>query len=260
MTDPASTGGLSQKPTDNPPFTAQWPHKKVWLAKTGHWAEYDDLTIEQFVQGYIEIMLPTIPQGPSTQIGRDHICYLQNMMRDTSSAPWHLVRSSHKQILLMVEHNQLKWENVSTRDAIRAAQLLLAKEEAIQAKFFDLPAKSTKPGNKPQSKEEPIKPCHSFNNGTCTHLKNHVIDGTRMLHICAHFNHQWHGAAHHLLSAALPTLPRTPAGLGSISSSQTRDVFCLQPGAPRTRFHLPGSTSSRNPQLQRSPPAGTTQP
>ena len=182
MTDPASTGGLSQKPTDNPPLTAQWPHKKVWLAKTGHWAEYDYLTVEQFVH---RDLLPTIPQGPATQIARDYICYLQNMMRDTSSAPWHLVRSTHKQILLMVEQKQLKWENASTRDAIRAAQLLLEKEEAIQAKFFDLPAKSTKPGNKPQSKEEPIKPCHSFNNGTCTHLKNHVIDGTRMLHVCA---------------------------------------------------------------------------
>ena len=68
MTDQAATGGCSQKPTDNPPLTAQWPHKKVWLAKTGHWAEYDHLTVEQFVQGYIEIVLPTIPQGPATQI------------------------------------------------------------------------------------------------------------------------------------------------------------------------------------------------
>ena len=154
MTDQAATGGLSQKPTDNPPLTAQWPHKKVWLAKTGHWAEYDDLTVEQFVQGYIEIVLPTIPQGPATQIARDHICYLQQMMRDTSSAPWHLVRSTHKQILLMVEHKQLKWENAAAIDTIRAAQLLTAKEEAIQAKLFNLPAKSTKTGNMPQPKEE----------------------------------------------------------------------------------------------------------
>ena len=131
MTDQAATGGCSQKPTDNPPLTAQWPHKKVWLAKTGHWAEYDHLTVEQFVQGYIEIVLPTIPQGPATQIARDHIRYLQQMMRDTSSAPWHLVRSTHKQILLMVEHKQLKWENAAARDTIRAAQLLIAKEEAI---------------------------------------------------------------------------------------------------------------------------------
>ena len=192
---PSRNRGLSQKPTDNPPLTAQWPHKKVWLAKTGHWAEYDHLTVEQFVQGYLEIALPTIPQGPATQIARDHICYLQHMMRDTSSAPWHLVRSTHKQILLMVEHKQLKWENAAARDAIRAAQLLTAKEEAIQEKFFNLPAKSTKPGNKPQPKEE-LKPCHSYNS-TCTHLKDHVIDGTRMLHVCAHcFRHGNHRHRH----------------------------------------------------------------
>ena len=72
MTDQAATGGLSQKPTDNPPLTAQWPHKKVWLAKTGHWAEYDDLTVEQFVQGYIEIVLPTT--GPChTDRQRSHL-------------------------------------------------------------------------------------------------------------------------------------------------------------------------------------------
>ena len=170
MTDQASTSGLSQKPTDNPPLTAQWPHKKVWLAKTGHWAEYDDLTFKQFVQGYIEIVLPTIPQGPATQIARDHICYLQHMMRDTSLAPWHLVCSTHKQILLMVEHKQPETPSKPPS--------FIGKEEAIQAKFFNLPAKSTKPGNKPQPKEE-LKPCHSYNNGTCTHLKNHVIDGTK---------------------------------------------------------------------------------
>ena len=39
MTDQAATGGCSQKPSDNPPLTAQWPHKKVWLAKTGHWGQ-----------------------------------------------------------------------------------------------------------------------------------------------------------------------------------------------------------------------------
>ena len=71
------------------------------------------------------------------------------------------------------------------RDAIRAAQLLIAKEEAFQAKLSNLPAKSTKTGNKPQPKEE-VKPCQSFNNGTCTHLKDHVIDGTRFLHVCTH--------------------------------------------------------------------------
>ena len=104
LADPSTTGGLNQKVSDNPPLTAQWLHKKVWLAKTGHWAEYDDLTVDQFVQGYLEIMLPTIPVAPSTKIARDHIGYLQTMMRDTSSSPWHLVRSTHKQILLMVEH------------------------------------------------------------------------------------------------------------------------------------------------------------
>ena len=107
LADPATTGGLTQKATDIPPLTAQWPHKKVWLAKTGHWAEYDDLSVEQFVEGYLEIVLPTIPIGPSTAVARDHISYLQHMMRDTSSAPWHLVRSTHKQIRLMVEHKQL---------------------------------------------------------------------------------------------------------------------------------------------------------
>ena len=42
LADPSTTGALNQKASDNPPLTAQWPHKKVWLAKTGHWVEYDD--------------------------------------------------------------------------------------------------------------------------------------------------------------------------------------------------------------------------
>ena len=140
--------------------------------------------MEQFVQGYLEIVLPTIPVGPSTKFARDHIGYLQTMMRDTSSSPRHLVRSTHKQILLMVEHKQLKWEDSVTRDSIRAAQLLLAKEEAIQAKFLDLPDKTSANAGKKQQqqvKEEAGKPCHSYNTGACTYQKNHTLDGTKML-------------------------------------------------------------------------------
>ena len=42
LANPATTGGLNQKASDNPPpppLSAKWPHKKVWLAKTGHWAD-----------------------------------------------------------------------------------------------------------------------------------------------------------------------------------------------------------------------------
>ena len=92
LVDPATTSGLHQKVSDNPPFSAQWPHKKVCLPKTGHWADYDDLSVEQFVQGYMEILLPTIPTGPATEVARDHILYLQTLMCDTASNPWHLVR------------------------------------------------------------------------------------------------------------------------------------------------------------------------
>ena len=114
-------------------------------------------------------------------VARDHIGYLQNMMRDTSSSPWHLVRSTHKQILLMVEHKQLKWEDTATRNSIRAAQLLLAKEETMQAKFLCIP-------DKPQA--NPAYQCNS-----CSHKQTHVVDGTNMLHYCqycfSHWNHRF---------------------------------------------------------------------
>ena len=188
LADPSTKGGLNQKASDNPPLTAHWPHKKVWLAKTGHWAEYNDLTVEQFVQGYIEIVLPTIPVGPSTMVASYHIGYLQGMMRDTSSSPWHLVSYTHKQILLMIEHKQLKWEDAVTRDSIRASQLLSAKEEVIQATFLGLPD-TAKAGKKQQQQQqvkgEAVKPCLSYNTGVCTHTRAHIIDGTKMLNVIA---------------------------------------------------------------------------
>ena len=153
---------------------------------------------QQFVQGYLEIVLPPIPVGPSTKVARAHIGYLQIMMRDTSSSPWHLVCSTHKQILLMVEHKQLKWEDTATRNSIQAAQLLLAKEGAIQAKFLGLPDKpSAKAGKKKQQvKEEAGKPCNSYNTGACTHQKSHTLDGSTLLHICSycfkHGNHRFY--------------------------------------------------------------------
>ena len=199
LADLATTGGLTQKATDNPPLTAQWRHKKVWLAKTGHWAEYADLSVEQFVQGYLEIVLPTIPISPSTPVTRDQIGYLQHMMRDTSPSPWHLVRSTHKQILFMVEHKQLKWEDTATRNSIRAAQLLLAKVETMQAKFLGIPDQpQTKAGKKkPPVKEESGKPCPAYQSNTCSYQKTHVVDGTNMLHYCQYcFSHRNHRFSH----------------------------------------------------------------
>ena len=199
LADPATTGGLHQKVSDNPPLTAQWPHKKVWLATNGHWAYYDDLSVEQFVQGYLEIILPTIPIEPATAVARDHLLYLQTMMRDTASSPWHLVRSTHKQILLMVEHKQLKWEDTTNRNSIRTAQLLLAKEEALQDKFLGLPDKqvSAKPVKRKPVKEEVGKTCPAFQTGACAHPKSHNLDGTNLLHVCSYcYKHGGHRFSH----------------------------------------------------------------
>ena len=143
------------------------------------------LFIEQFVLGYLEILLPTIPIVPATATARDHILYLQALMRDTSSTPWRLVRSTHKQILLMVEHKQLKWEDPINRNSIRVAQLLLTKEEALQDKFLGFTDKSTT--KEPMKKvKEGGKPCPSYQTGACTHTKNHNLHGTHLLHICAY--------------------------------------------------------------------------
>ena len=189
----ATTGALPQKVSDNPPLTAQWPHKKVWLAKTGHWADYEDLSVEHFVPGYLEIILPT------TAVARDHLLYLQTMMRDTASSSWHLVRSTHKQILLLVEHKQLKWEDTTNSNSIHAAQLLLAKEDALRDKLLGLPEKqaSAKPAKRKTVKEEVGKPCPAYQTGACTHPMSHNLDRTNLLHVYNYcYKHGGHRFSH----------------------------------------------------------------
>ena len=99
----------------------------------------------------------------------------------------------------LVEHNQLKWEDTATRNSIRATQLLIAKEETMQAKFLGIPDKhQTKAAKKkPPAKEESGKPCPAYQSNTCSHQKSHVVDGTNMLHYCQYcFSHGNHRFTH----------------------------------------------------------------
>ena len=69
-----------------------------------------------------------------------------------------------------------------------------------------------------------------------------------------------HPSGNSALTCSLPPFPHCPGTLlASDPPPVHRHVLCLRARAPSSSIHLPGSTRSRSPQLQRSPPASTTQ-
>ena len=82
--------------------------------------------------------------------------------------------------------NSSSGRNTVNPNSIRAAHLLLTKEEALQDKFLGLPDKlSTKQPKKKTVKDEG-KPCLSYQKGAWTHTKGHNLDSTHLLHVCAY--------------------------------------------------------------------------
>jgi len=81
-----------------------WPHEQGLYNKQGRAQAYDDLTLAQFVQGY----LATVKKAPSGE-RQPRLDHLQALMADTSRFTWPQVRDFHAVFLQQVEQGNMSW-------------------------------------------------------------------------------------------------------------------------------------------------------
>jgi len=81
-----------------------WPHEQGLYNRQGQAQAYDDLTLGQFVQGY----LATVKKAPSGE-RQPRLDHLQALMADTSRFPWPQVRNFHAVFLQHVEQGNMSW-------------------------------------------------------------------------------------------------------------------------------------------------------
>ena len=85
------------------------------------------MSIPEFVVGYCNIVIASLPVNNNTEVAADHVGYLADVMSDVDGGDWELVCNSHHQVLHQIVQGQLKWEDKNARDTSRGKYLQSAE-------------------------------------------------------------------------------------------------------------------------------------
>ncbi len=101
-----------------------WPHFYVYRGPDRRPAGYSDLSIPEFVFGYLASLAAT-PETTSHGLMLDH---LQELMRDAMDHPWEHVRHFHGILLHQQEMDRLDWRNEQAIQGLRSRYVFNAKQ------------------------------------------------------------------------------------------------------------------------------------
>ena len=150
-----------------------------------------DLSIPEYSTGFIRLINH---HDTPTQNKPDMFRHLEHVNEDAIIYEWEDVRAWSEEICTLVAESKLRWSDEYRIDILR---LKLSqrnpKSDSIstpQAASKDKKEAATGDVSYPLSNElraaKPGPPCKHYNAGTCAHSSDHVINGYRQLHICAH--------------------------------------------------------------------------
>ena len=138
-----------------------WPHYSVYKGEEYEAAVFDELTVAEFVYGYLDAMDdPDIDKATKALMAK----HLRELMEDASTYPWVNVRNYHGVMLGEMERDRLTWTNM----------------ERIQRLRYRYAQKHSVPESSSNSIDD-VKPCPAYQTGTCNEATDH--DGLR--HVCA---------------------------------------------------------------------------
>ena len=144
-----------------------WPHEHILGGQTRQRVTYDQLTMPQFVQGFVKNIL-----DEKNLDNREFMLrYLGDIMEDTSDFAWVSAKASHAVLLCEMERRQVVWSDTAMIDRIRRAHA--QKHQNRQNWGFR------------QQEKRPWF-CKNFQTGSCSFNKDHEVGGKLHRHICAH--------------------------------------------------------------------------
>ena len=226
--------GKESKITTTVLYPQLWPHSFLNLTNARRDIKYDDLTLEEFVAGYGQIL-----QSPDlTQMERSaRLKHLVSLMYFAQQYEWQAVLSFHGAVLLEIERRLLKW-----------GDSLFHLESRTLYWHPKTPKSSTSGGSSTSSTT--VLYCRDFQRQQCSFNQAHYgyLRGERkwLRHICSDCWVQSRKQEHHragssecsFASATSETknyLPRTPS---STMLSPWMNVFLVFPRKSNMTFYL----------------------
>ena len=147
-----------------------WPHSQLTFVHNKREIRYEDLTIEEFVAGYGEILqTPNITEQEKSA----RLRHLVSLMYFAQQYEWHAVLSFHGAVLLEIERGLLNW----------GASFIHLESRTLYSHL------KSSTNTRPSKSTMPILFCRDYQRQQCTHSQDHFgyIRGERkwLRHICA---------------------------------------------------------------------------
>ena len=102
--------GETHKCIDYVDHKVNWPHEKVRRLMGSH-ADYKDLSLEELMAGSLTIISQGLPTADQYRLIQGQLEYFSCSAIDANEHPWPLVRASHKEVLICLEHSTLDLNN-----------------------------------------------------------------------------------------------------------------------------------------------------
>ena len=144
-----------------------WPHEHILGGPTRQRVTYDNLSLTQFIQGFVKNVL----DEPCQKSKEKMLHYLGDLMEDATDFSWANAKAAHAVLLCEMERGALTWADTSRIERIRRAH---AQKHS-----------TSKPNwAKNQENKRPWF-CKQYQSGNCNFFKDHEVSGRLHKHICA---------------------------------------------------------------------------
>ena len=153
-----------------------WAHESILGGTHRQRISYDQLTLTQFVQGFVRNILDESDENCREQM----LVYLSDLMEDATNFTWGNAKAAHAVLLCEMERGVLDWSHTSRIERIRRAH---AQKHHVHRPNWGKQEKSN--WGKQENTKKPWY-CKHFQSGTCMYSKDHEHGGKMFKHICVH--------------------------------------------------------------------------
>ena len=162
---------------------ALFPHHLITRGPKKQKTTLGDLTLAEYAWGFTQLIKLKKNADDSVPYMNAH---LEKIFEDAIVYPWEVVRAWSEEVCSRVALSKLRWCDMYAIDRLQTTMAQLHTSTISSHK----PGSSDKGEIYSMSDEvrrgKPGPPCKFFQNGSCSHVSDHVQNGYRQLHVCTY--------------------------------------------------------------------------
>ena len=176
-----------------------WPQDFCSVASGNKQPTYDELTNEQWMQGFLFCIL----EEGNSKIRENMLQYLTYLMQDAIELSMNTARKAHAAVLQDMERGKVSWEELDLVEKIKGRNT----QRLVQ-------------GHRSSTNtQDRIQPCIHFNKGNCKFESDHVLNNTIYQHVCSYCFRETGRKFEHTMQKCL----RMKNGGGNIKNDQVKN-------------------------------------